>query len=63
MGGFSQSAIWHGESGEAELTMWDPENVPILTTLAKEFANFDKFFSSFPGATWPNRSFMHSGTA
>jgi len=43
--------------------MWPPEKVPIITTLAKEFANFDHFFCSHPGSTWPNRAFLLSGTA
>ena len=34
-----------------------------MTTLAKEFALFDRFFPSFPGPTDPNRLFMHTGTA
>lgn len=63
MGGFTQSAKWLGKSGENELTMWPPEKVPIITTLAKEFALFDNFFSSHPGPTYPNRQFVHSGTA
>lgn len=42
--------------------MWDPPNVPIITTLAKEFANFDRYFSGYPGSTWPNRMFILSGT-
>jgi phospholipase C len=37
--------------------------VPIITTLAKEFANFDRMFCSHPGPTYPNRQFVHSGTA
>ena len=43
--------------------MWPPEKLPIMTTLAKEFALFDRFFPSHPGPTDPNRLFMHTGTA
>ena len=43
--------------------MWKPENLPIMTTLAKEFALFDRFFPSHAGPTDPNRMFMHTGTA
>ena len=32
-----------------------PEQLPILTTLAREFAVCDHWFSSMPGPTWPNR--------
>jgi phospholipase C len=63
MNGFSQVAIWEGKDGVNEMTMWPPEKVPIITTLAKEFALFDRWFASYPGSTTPNRSFLLSGTA
>lgn len=37
--------------------------MPILATLANEFTLFDRYFSSYPGATNPNRLFVHSGTS
>lgn len=40
-----------------------PEKLPILTTLAKEYAIMDEFFCSHPGPTWPNRMFCLSGTS
>jgi phospholipase C len=46
MNGFTQSAIWEKKDGENELTMWAPEKIPIMTTLAKEFALFDRWFGS-----------------
>lgn len=49
--------------GRNEMTMWKPEKIPILTTLAKEYALFDRFFASHPGSTYPNRQFVLSGTA
>ncbi len=45
------------------MTMQSPENVPIITTLANEFALFDHYFPSYPGPTNPNRLFMHLGTS
>lgn len=36
--------------------------LPVLHTLAKNFAVCDRWFSSMPGPTWPNRFFVHSGT-
>jgi phospholipase C len=39
------------------------EQVPVLSTLAREFAVCDRWFSSMPGPTWPNRFFMHAATA
>lgn len=38
-------------------------DLPALHALAKKFAVCDKWFSSLPGPTWPNRFFVHSGTS
>jgi phospholipase C len=38
-----------------------PSDVPVITTLAKEFAVCDRWFSSLPGPTIPNRLFVHFG--
>ena len=38
-------------------------NVPVLATLAKEFAVCDQWFCSVPGQTWPNRNYAHTGTS
>ena len=40
-----------------------PAQLPILTTLAQEFAVCDRWFSSMPGPTWPNRFFLHAASA
>lgn len=40
-----------------------PEKVPALSTLAQEFAVCTRWFSSVPGATWPNRNFLHAATS
>lgn len=37
--------------------------LPALTTLAHEFAICDRWFSSMPGPTWPNRFFAHCATS
>jgi phospholipase C len=42
---------------------FSPENLPVLTTLASEFAVFNGWFSSVPGPTIPNRAFAHYGTS
>ncbi|EGR31587.1 phosphoesterase family protein, putative [Ichthyophthirius multifiliis] len=62
MKGFVMSARREGKNGITEMSMQSPKNVPILTTLANEYALFDNYFSSYPGPTNPNRLFMHSGT-
>lgn len=38
-------------------------NVPVLATLAREFAVCDHWFGSLPGQTWPNRNYVHAGTS
>ena len=40
-----------------------PEQVPVLSTLALQFAVCTRWFCSVPGETWPNRNFLHSGTS
>jgi len=42
---------------------FDPAKVPVLTTLAREYAVCDRWFSSVPGPTLPNRLFAHCGTS
>jgi hypothetical protein len=38
-----------------------PAKLPVLTTLAREFAVFNGWFSSVPGPTLCNRAFAHYG--
>jgi phospholipase C len=40
-----------------------PDKVPVLTTLATEFAVFTRWFASIPGPTLCNRAFAHYGTS
>lgn len=42
---------------------WTPDRVPIITTLASEFALFDEYHASVPGPTDVNRLFFHSATS
>lgn len=46
------------EDASSLLSMFTPDRVPIISTLADEFALFDRFFCSHPGPTWPNRLFQ-----
>ncbi len=39
------------------------EQLPVLYTLAREFAICDRWFSSIPGPTWPNRMFFHAASS
>src|ERR1700730_7143842 len=40
-----------------------PEQVPAISKLARQFAVCDRWFASAPCQTWPNRFFVHTGTA
>jgi phospholipase C len=40
-----------------------PTHVPVLATLAKNYALCTRWFSSVPGPTLPNRMFAHLGTS
>jgi phospholipase C len=40
-----------------------PDQVPVLSALARNYAVFDAWFCPVPSDTWPNRSFVHAGTS
>lgn len=40
-----------------------PENVPVLSTLALEFAVCDNWYCSVPGETWANRNYLHAANS
>ena len=42
---------------------FDPARLPMLTTLAQQYAVCDHWFSSLPDPTLPNRLFAHAGTS
>jgi phospholipase C len=42
---------------------FSPQNLPVLTRLAQQFCVCDRWFSSVPGPTFPNRAFMHAATS
>ncbi|KAJ3178003.1 hypothetical protein HK101_010162 [Irineochytrium annulatum] len=42
---------------------FNPSKVPIFSTLAEEFAVFDRWFAGVPGPTIPNRLFLMSATS
>ena len=42
---------------------FSPEQVPVISTLARQFGVSDRWFASAPCQTWPNRFFVHTGTA
>ena len=48
---------------EKIMESYTPEQMPIMHTLAREFAVCDNWFSSMPGPTFPNRFFIHAATS
>jgi len=51
------------EVGADVMRCMAPERIPVLTTLAKEFAVCTRWHCSVPGETWPNRNFVHAATS
>ena len=66
MQGFIQSYATQGmsvEGSHAIMNYFPPDKVPVITTLATEYAVFNGWFSSIPGPTICNRAFAHYGTS
>jgi phospholipase C len=63
--GFVQDYAGGSPAGKPQDIMYcfSPEQLPVITTLAKEFAVCDRWFSSLPGPTCPNRFFVHAGSS
>ena len=45
------------------MTGYSPTQLPVMSTLAGNFAVFDHWFCEVPSQTFTNRSFFHAGTA
>jgi phospholipase C len=45
------------------MASYTPDQVPVLSTLAKGFACFDHWFCEVPTQTLPNRSFFHAASS
>lgn len=43
--------------------VFTPDQVPVISQLARAFGVSDRWFASAPCQTWPNRFFAHTGTA
>lgn len=52
-----------GKRNRSIMRCFDPAHLPVLTTLAREFAVCDRWFCSMPGPTEPNRFFFSAATA
>ncbi|MCX6319532.1 MAG: phosphoesterase [Bacteroidetes bacterium] len=45
------------------MKFFSSDQLPVTHTLAREFAYCDRWFSSIPGPTWPNRFFLHNASS
>jgi phospholipase C len=54
---------FYRDRGPEIMQCFRPEDLPILTKLAREFAVCDRWFSSMPGPTEPNRMFLSAATS
>jgi len=60
------SAVFPESDKEKEIEFmrfFSPEQIPALTTLAQNFVSCDRWFSSVPGPTGPNRLFAHTASS
>lgn len=48
---------------EVIMQCFEPQQVNVLSTLAREFAVFDHWHCSVPSQTWCNRAFWHAATS
>ena len=55
--------IYPGSKPDGIMAIHTPETLPILSTLAKEYAVCDRWFCSVPSETQPNRAFIHMATS
>jgi phospholipase C len=63
MNGFVQVSVEEGKTSYNPMSMFNSSKLPILYTLAEEFAVFDHWFCSAPTPTNPNRAYVMSGTS
>ncbi|WP_167402151.1 alkaline phosphatase family protein [Komagataeibacter swingsii] len=67
MGGFVDNymRLGHPQQHDPHAVMhyFTPIHVPVISQLARAFGVSDSWFASAPCQTWPNRFFVHTGTA
>ncbi|KAJ8634175.1 hypothetical protein MRB53_027511 [Persea americana] len=64
MTGFVQQALTMSPNlSQTVMKGFRPESIPVFASLVGEFAVFDRWFSSIPGPTQPNRLFVYSATS
>ncbi len=52
-----------GNDPRAVMHGFSPDHLPVISALAKAFGVSDRWHASSPNQTWPNRFFVHTGTA
>ncbi|KAH7867368.1 hypothetical protein Vadar_032544 [Vaccinium darrowii] len=64
MTGFVEQALSMSQNlSHTVMKGFKPQNIPVFAELVREFAVFDRWFSSIPGPTQPNRLFVYSATS
>lgn len=67
MSGFAANYVQqnekHPHDARQVMHCFRPQQVPVITTLAKSYAVCDQWHASAPNQTWPNRFFAHCATA
>lgn len=61
--GFARDLEAHGYDAASAMRTFTPDQLPVLNFLAQQFAVCDRWFSSVPGPTWPNRFFALAATS
>jgi phospholipase C len=63
--GFVDAFLKNHPTGDPKeiMAFYDSTTLPALQNLAMSFVLCDRWFSSVPGPTWPNRFFVNSGTS
>jgi phospholipase C len=66
MSGFVASALKASSdpaTAKRVMECFKPEQLPVFSTLATEFAVFNYWYAPMPGPTFPNRFFVHAATS
>jgi len=63
MDGFVTDLTIQGQDGKRAMDCFTAQTLPVMYTLAQEFALFDAFYASVPGPTEVNRAFIWGGTS
>ncbi|MBV8521117.1 MAG: phospholipase [Acetobacteraceae bacterium] len=67
MSGFVDNYVRQPDGGSrdprAVMHYFTPDQVPVISALARAFGVCDRWFGAAPCQTWPNRLFAHTGAA